>query len=644
MKGKTKIFILVLVLYSIFGNIPSSKAVIQPPTTRYKYAFTNDPNLAQGSNDWDAWTVDGWDDETLHPESYSYITNGRWYSRLKTSATLLQAWDVVGISQGLGIHHDTYGPLFLGSNTTFTDAEPVEAVVFNKNETNTLSTDWKMYVRAKLIRKDSLNVIGVRFSLAVGMSFQAEWRNETDGTYFLSDYTNPDPLLGYRAMPWTVAGIVTDVFLISEQFNGAWAVWTGNEVHQDAVDYTDVVVNSYYGLGRTVEPGIWVTFEVPLKQRIEEIFERVQAYTDDKEQDLYYKTGKIYNFTLTSLILRCIYPFLEGVTVDVEAVVDYVYISTDLDATVALTVKAVDQNGKYISVPMRFLDDVGVWLTPHTDRFIKDSVVKVEAMNFKHKYYSPNEWGECPVIYIEFQKWTDGKTSRTRTVYNYYDQTITAQYEKRMYWERCWVPGGTGGLETMKMLVEVGDPSFVLYSPEPEYGEIAEVNQTGWLSNMSIAWVKPRLTFNNTVGSVALLVSAYHGNIYVEVNSIEELWVDLGTLWKNSDYQTGFGPFTTRLSLPDVKMLVKHENVSKFTIRLMNVPSVVSVKKNGILTDQWNYTDGDLWIWLYPWDHTELVIDFETPYTLTWTVLVQSTTVLIAMLTVAWLYKKLRNL
>jgi len=232
-------------------------------------------------------------------------------------------WDVVYIQEGLPPHQQTYNSWFLGSDTVFGNAVPVEAVVFNLNETAGLSTDWKMYLRAKLTRKDALQAEGAIFNLGVHMGFQFEVRDNLVQQFLLSDYTNPDPHYGSTFGPWTVSSIMSDIMLISEQFWWplGWNVWGGSGTHQLASDYDDVVNNRYYGLGTTLNPDSWVIFGIPLKQRIEEVFADVQIYINQM-------AGEIWDFTLTSLILRNIALYIEGVNVDIEAEVDHVWFSS----------------------------------------------------------------------------------------------------------------------------------------------------------------------------------------------------------------------------------------------------------------------------------------------------------------------------
>jgi hypothetical protein len=598
-----------------------------------------------------------------HETNYAYIKNGKLWLRQKNEGTEMWDWGGSLAVQGRGPHIAVQVGKFKGSNTTENDAVDTLRVVFPLNETIPSETYW-LYTKLVITKHGETIWENENPHIGVGilLVFQMEIYDTETGETFLTDYDNPDFFNGEPNTHDNPAVVFFDIFLA----NWIYYPWgydikpIGWEfVHAASAYDGDLHVQRVEGVIMPSHTGIWHSFKVDLGYAIE----RCKNMTYDAIWKGFWGGQSVWlgwqnfrgqnkRYQVKSLILRQVQVYIESSGAMIEAVWDYVIFSTDPYLMQRIDLRSYDWSD-YDGVsgspaPAVWEIDYEFWGVSKGDKgptiyLPKNSYHRVEV---EDPLWQWNSSSQTWIVWHFFQYWNDEvapllSSENPLEIYTgIYDGYMHALFYKE---EIEPVYGGGGSLFE---LVGPGDASGFMMTESPpveaEYGQIKRVNQSGWIDK--VTFVRIRQTLGNQHGDlvVSVFLKEKYKTIVIKLNNIEKIIIDLGRIMEVYGYNQNFWSY----QVDDFTMTIETQNVTYTDFILLNVPPLLTLKKNGIAMPKgsfWNYTNGHLHFRLYSGD-PEIYVDFETAFSLTYNVLIQSSTVLIAMLTVALLYKKLRSL
>jgi len=561
------------------------------------------------------------------PRNYADISNGRLYLKAieDSTGTGYVPWSAAIAMQGRLPSHKLQAGKFKGSNSTESDAVDTYYLIFPYNET---TPELWLYVKVKVIDRASLHYENPTSWANIGLDFlfQYEFYDEFSGTLNLSDYDNPDYFYKWRAIQfdlflsrvyWTFGSGPFHYPIGSESSN--WGTSYDNDIHVQRVE------------GVIDKIGIWYSFKINISYAIERA--KVLA-----QNEMYkYQFGNRY---LTALILRQVQVFVESSGAMIEGVWDYAFFSTDQYAMQTIDLNSYDFADLSSPAPTFWYIDDEFWGVSYGDN---GPTILLPPWSWHKVWVYEPIWQRKDDTWIKwtFRMWYNDQVSpffssdnplkmQTGEYDGYMNATFVAQEKISPYEGAEGGGGGTFGI-------------FFVYSPPvpAEYGQIKHLNQSGWIDQ--ITFVRIRQTLGNRHGDLVVSVFLKYGKtVVLKLLNIERVEIDLGKIMEAHGYNQNFWSH----QVDDFTMEIEVENVTYADIVLRNVPPILQLEKNGIAMPRgsfWNYTNGHLHFRLYSGD-PEIYVDFETAFSLTYNVLIQSSVALIAMLTIAWLYRRLRNL
>ncbi|RLI42803.1 hypothetical protein DRO69_09995 [Candidatus Bathyarchaeota archaeon] len=617
------------------------------PDYRQKYPFVYDPNFQIASFDLidepeeggeapppgtskpsGVWYPGLWGHRS--PESYAYITSRRAYLCTLSISWDPTEWGGATVNQGRPPHLSAQIGRFKGSNDTSSNAVETSRIIFPMNETLEEGSLW-LFVRAKIVDRAVKNYenIAAQANLGLNFIFQYEYKTTNDGKYHLSDYD-----AGKWDYPRGNPQVIHfDVFL--SQHHWSLGIDLGEQIigweqkHSNAAADVDLHVQRV--VGQMGSKGIWYYFTLDLAY----LLERAKIMSNDHLEFLWddsYIPDAPYR-DLTALILRNIQTYTEATGGYIDALVDYVLIEGSKDITARISFTAESDDNRYIS-PYLVLDNDFYAVAPTTLYIMPGTYqLSVPVYHYERIGGLPGHGSGIARMYQLERLEVDGnkfypdknKNELTEKV------VLTPSSSIKVYYEF---------LRTVRCVL-ARQGNLTLSTP---------------IYNDDYVYARMRTTLGNNVSYYSVVCTTATKTIDVNTMGIEEIHIDLGKFWGDFENVPGFGSLFSPAVPPDATLHVHADNVTYIDVRLENVPNVLRIEKNGIPfgndpTDEhgnpkshWNYTDGNLIIRLYSGDMSELWIDFETPFSLAWNVLIPSITVLITCLTVAWLYRRLREL